>query len=394
MIRKLQTWSAVVLSKDLDTLRRARDAAKDSPTIENTESILTAYDNLAWLREHEKELPAIEWVDPPNIEKRDLNGIASAARDLGDKFKGEGRTELLRLSENVKRADPARLTNWQRALVNMLRRQLENFHPKDLDIAALPIEMRGHFVGTDGTFALYLYPKKDLWDQANLAEFVNDTEARINPVPGEKTLTGIAINIYHSTASIEKSFHLATGYALVLILILVFIDLKNVQQTLAAVSVLALGLPMLVAVMGLAGVDWNFANFFGLPILIGAGHEYGVFLVHRYREACHDERRPWRRWDVSDRALLLCAYVTCSSFGFFWAMAHHGGLRSLGAVMALGTACIYLSSLMVLRPMLVRRLAKIRKGQLPGCAEPIVPVLSTVTEQPRGPLDGQVVNEK
>ena len=105
---------------------------------------------------------------------------------------------------------------------------------------------------------------------------------------------------------------------------------------------------MLVAVMGLLGVDWNFANFFGLPILIGAGHEYGVFLVHRYREACHDARRPWRRWDVSDRGLLLCAYVTCSSFGFFWALAHHEGLRSLGLVMALGTACIYLSSLLVL----------------------------------------------
>ena len=66
---------------------------------------------------------------------------------------------------------------------------------------------------------------------------------------------------------------------------------------------LALGLPMLVALMGLLDVDWNFANFFGLPILIGAGHEYGVFMVHRYREALLDPRRAWRRWDVSDRAL-------------------------------------------------------------------------------------------
>ena len=50
-------------------------------------------------------------------------------------------------------------------------------------------------------------------------------------------------------------------------------------------AVLAFGLPMLVALMGLFSVPWNFANFFGLPILIGAGHEYGVFLVHRYRES-------------------------------------------------------------------------------------------------------------
>jgi predicted RND superfamily exporter protein len=118
---------------------------------------------------------------------------------------------------------------------------------------------------------------------------------------------------------------------------------------------------MLVATMGFMQVNWNFANFFGLPILIGAGHEYGVFLVHRYREAMHDPRRPWRKWDVSDRALLLCAYITCGSFGFFWAIAHHQGLRSLGLVMAVGIACIYLSAVLVLRPLLVWRLAVQRR---------------------------------
>jgi predicted RND superfamily exporter protein len=110
--------------------------------------------------------------------------------------------------------------------------------------------------------------------------------------------------------------------------------------------------------MGLFHVPWNFANFFGLPILIGAGHEYGVFMVHRYREACHDPRRAWRWWDSSDRALFLCAYVTSSSFGFFWLFAHHLGLRSLGWVMAVGTLCIYLAAVIVVRPVLRWRLEK------------------------------------
>ena len=115
---------------------------------------------------------------------------------------------------------------------------------------------------------------------------------------------------------------------------------------------------VVLAIMGLVGADWNFANFFGLPILIGAGHEYGVFLVHRYREAAGDPRRVWRRRDVSDRALLLCAYVTTSSFGFFWMLAHHRGLKSLGLVMALGTACVYCAGILVLRPLLLWRLGR------------------------------------
>jgi predicted RND superfamily exporter protein len=106
--------------------------------------------------------------------------------------------------------------------------------------------------------------------------------------------------------------------------------------------------------LGIPG-SWNFANFFALPILIGAGHEYGVFMVHRYRETMHDPRRVWRTWDVSDRALLLCGIVTSASFGFLIAAKHHG-LASLGWVMCVGTACIYLATLLVLRPILQWRI--------------------------------------
>jgi predicted RND superfamily exporter protein len=126
--------------------------------------------------------------------------------------------------------------------------------------------------------------------------------------------------------------------------------------------------------MGYFHVSWNFANFFALPILIGAGHEYGVFMVHRYNEAASDPRRCWEKWDVSDRALLLCAFVTCASFGFFWALAHHQGLKSLGLVMALGIGCIYLATLCMLRPLLLWRLAH----------KKLRPTARVATEQPAG----------
>ena len=167
----------------------------------------------------------------------------------------------------------------------------------------------------------------------------------------------MATDVFHSTDQTHAAFRDATLYALGLIFLLVLVDLRNLWQTLFAISVLALGLPMLVAVMGLLHINWNFANFFGLPILIGAGHEYGVFMVHRYNEACRDAHRPWHRWDVSDRALLLCGYVTSISFGFFYLFGHHLGLKSLGLVMALGIACIYLATLCVLRPLLLWKLA-------------------------------------
>ena len=192
---------------------------------------------------------------------------------------------------------------------------------------------------------------------------MQEVERRVASVPSAPPVTGIASDIYHSTASIERAFYQATAYALILIVVLVFIDLRNVTETFIAVSVLALGLPMLVAIMGLMHTSWNFANFFGLPILIGAGHEYGVFMMHRYKEAVHDPRRVWKRWDPADRALFLCAFVTSSSFGFFWLMSNHLGLKSLGLVMAVGTLCIYLAAVVVVRALLTWKLQRLRTSE-------------------------------
>ena len=243
-------------------------------------------------------------------------------------------------------ADPAavanRLSAWQVAFVAELQSLLSQLLPPPLDLSKVPAQLRSHYVSDNGVYALYINPSGDLWKQAQLAEFMTQVESRVATVPQKPIVTGIASDIFHSTAAIEHSFYSATAYALAIIVVLVLIDLRRLDQTLLAVSVLALGLPMLVGLMGLFKVPWNFANFFGLPILIGAGHEYGVFMVHRYREACHDPRRAWRWWDSSDRALFLCAYVTSSSFGFFWLFAHHLGLRSLGWVMARRHA-LYLS---------------------------------------------------
>jgi hypothetical protein len=219
--------------------------------------------------------------------------------------------------------------------------------------------------GREAIYALYVNPKADLWNRANLERFEKEVEARVATVPGAPAVTGITSDIYHTTSAIERAFLQATAYALVLIFILVLLDLRNLIHTLIAISVLALGLPMLLAFMGYFDVSWNFANFFGLPILIGAGHEYGVFMVHRYKEAVANPRRVWLRRDPADRALLLCAFVTCSSFGFFGLFAHHKGLESLGLVMAVGTFCIYLAAILVVRPLLTWRLEH-RRQQADG----------------------------
>jgi predicted RND superfamily exporter protein len=397
LVRKLQTWSAVELSTDLDILRKARGVVQHLPTVASTDSILGAYDNYDWLKQHEKQMPEIKWSQPQAVNAEDLPQLASKAHSLAQRWRDviykntppgtaadfeSAAKSLDDFAEAITTATGAtaagdntatapttttstasshaaeRLSQWEVVFAAHLKDLLAPFHPPPPDIAKLPKTLRDHYVGQDGRFALYINPSQDLWLQSNLQRFVHDVEGAVRAVPNAPPPTGIAINVYHSTSSIERSFYHATAYALALIFVLVLIDLRNIPQTVLAISVLAMGLPMLVALMGLLNINWNFANFFALPILIGAGHEYGVFMVHRYNEAISDPRRRWERWDVSDRALLLCAFVTCASFGFFWALGHHEGLKSLGLVMAMGVGCIYLATLCMLRPMLLWKLAR------------------------------------
>jgi predicted RND superfamily exporter protein len=373
LVRRLQTWNVVVLSKDLDALRAARDAVRQSPRVARVESILGVYDNYEALTRGIAPLPTIAWSTPAAVSQARVDALARQAASLAGRFEVTASAEksgvfreaaeaLRAFVAAIGKAEPgvaaARLSAWQEGFVGELKQMLAQFTPAPPDLAKVPEELRSHFVAADGTYAMYVLPKDDLWDHAALNRFVEDVEPRVKGLAKPVTLTGIAHNIYHSTFSIRSAFYRATFYALGLIFVLVLIDLRRLSHTLMAVSVLGLGLPMLVALMGLFHVDWNFANFFGLPILIGAGHEYGVFLVHRYREGLRDGRRPWGRWDVADGALLLCAFVTSSSFGFFYLLAHHRGLRSLGLVMALGTGCIYLASVVALRPVLKWKLAR------------------------------------
>ena len=366
LVRQLQTWSAVVMSPDLVMLRKLRDVIAASPTVVSTDGIISVEDNYNWLIGH--PLPAIDWYQPSDLTASDLGSIAQTADLVSARWLLSYPETSAAVNDFARRLHglPSSLvlSQWQDQFAAEMRNLVLEFSPLPLRVQSLPASLRNHLVSADGTYALYVWPKENLWKRGPLQHFVLDVENRMDAIPDHPMLTGIAPEMYHSTRSIEIAFYKATAMALGLVVCLVMIDLRSIPQTLITISVLGLGLPMLVGLMGLLGVDWNFANFFGLPILIGAGHEYGVFMTHRYREAMHDRRRIWGRWDASDRALLLCAYVTTTSFAFFWWLGHHEGLRSLGLVMAMGTACIYLAAVLVVRPLLKWRIERAQK--LPG----------------------------
>jgi predicted exporter/lauroyl/myristoyl acyltransferase len=102
-------------------------------------------------------------------------------------------------------------------------------------------------------------------------------------------------------------------------------------------SVCALGLSglCLLAAMGLLGWSWNLLNLMAIPLLLGTGVDYGIFMQLALRRHRGDVPAVWRS---VGRALLLCGTTGMAGFGCL-GMSYNPGIASLGRVCALGIAC-------------------------------------------------------
>ena len=246
-----------------------------------TDSILNAIDNDNWLKAHAWSCRTSIGRRPRLFGRQDLPRIAARWRDLAGhcgpprqrrpprptELRRRPRPRLREFADAITgprrrcSQDLAALSAWQETFVNELKRLMSMATPPPLKVEAIPEMIRDHVASTidqppgQYLYALYIEPKDDLWNRDALRAFVKDVEARVAAVPGAPPVTGIAPDVYHSTRSIQLAFYQATAYALCLIFILVLIDLRNLAHTLVAVSVLALGLPMLVAIMGWMGAS-------------------------------------------------------------------------------------------------------------------------------------------
>ena len=97
--------------------------------------------------------------------------------------------------------------------------------------------------------------------------------------------------------------------------------------------------------MSLAGIDMNFFNVFVTTMMIGIGVDYGVHMMHRYRESISDSKGRTQLLgglQETGKAIVLASLSTCVGFGSL-SLSHYPGLRSMGVVAimgALGTALV------------------------------------------------------
>ncbi len=117
-----------------------------------------------------------------------------------------------------------------------------------------------------------------------------------------------------------------------LILLSLWLAFRRPAEIFLSLAVLVSSGICLLAVMQLAGWSWNLLNLMALPLMLGAGVDYSIFMQLALRRHHGDLAAAHR---AVGRALLLCGGTAVSGFGSL-ALSSNAGMAGLGRVCAVG----------------------------------------------------------
>jgi predicted RND superfamily exporter protein len=129
-----------------------------------------------------------------------------------------------------------------------------------------------------------------------------------------------------------------------LVLLALWLAFHRPQEILLSLGTLTLSCLCLLTCMRLAGWSWNLLNLMALPLLLGTGVDYTIFMQLALRRH-HGHARI--AYHSVGRALLLCGATAVAGFGSL-SWSTNAGMASLGKVCSVGIACNMLLSIYLL----------------------------------------------
>jgi predicted RND superfamily exporter protein len=127
---------------------------------------------------------------------------------------------------------------------------------------------------------------------------------------------------------------------------------------LVALTPLFFGTLWTFGLMHLFDIDLNLANSIFMPLVVGAGVEYGIIVVQRWRNR-HDPARFILPFSTGT-GIILAGLTTTVGFGSL-IISNHQGVHSLGVLTTLGSLCVLVAAVLFL-PALLDTAARLRYG--------------------------------
>ncbi|HON08927.1 MAG TPA: MMPL family transporter, partial [Verrucomicrobiota bacterium] len=234
-----------------------------------------------------------------------------------------------------------RLAAYQQAFFNDSRTTFDTIKNQDnsapLSPADFPLPLRNRFIGVTGKFLLQVYPKENVWDRDKQEVFVKELRS-VAP-----NATGTPVQLYEYTNLLKRSYEQAAWYALIAIIILVYIHFHKIECIVLALLPVGFGFLWMMGLMAIGGIQFNPANIMTLPLVIGIGVTNGIQILNRFAE----EHTPAILSRSTGKAIIVSGLTTIAGFASLM-LGKHQGIISLGYVMSIGVAsCMVIAIIMM-----------------------------------------------
>ena len=363
-------WSAAFLADSLEEVQQKEAKLKNLSTVENVESIAAMVpdnqiENAEFIKENLAPMFSEIFVEEENelfslkALKKTLKRIrfklqgregkedkvAQAAREIDQFFK---KNEILE-PELVK----ASLEGFSNKLFTDYRKLMEdlklNTEPRFIEISGIPKSLRERYISDHGKFLITVFPSVDIWDIEKREKYLKDLRSV------DFNVTGSAVHMFNSTRLMTEGYIKGGIYAMVAIVIYVFIVFRNVRTVLFILIPVFAGSIWTLGIMDLTGLKLNMANLVILPLILGIGVVNGIHITHRYRE--EKDKNQVVLSKSTGQAVILSSLTTMIGFGSMM-VADHYGVYSLGLVLSLGVFCCLIASITFLPALLKLSTAK------------------------------------
>jgi predicted RND superfamily exporter protein len=216
--------------------------------------------------------------------------------------------------------------------------------------------------------ALYLYPPANRWRRQAPPQVL----ALGRELGTGSIVSGVNVINERVRSLVLRDAWIAGLLGMLLVAIILGIDFRSMGDALLALSPLLVGIVWMVGGMALLGIQMNFINIFVTTMIIGIGTDYGIYIVHRYREVRGlGVAELERGLAETGKAVAAAAMSTLIGFGSI-IFSHYPGLQSTGKVAILGSLSTSLVAVTLLpgylawRERRARSLEESAAGQSPG----------------------------
>ena len=369
----ISSMSGGITAHSLTEVRQKKQALESLPTVSRVQSVddllpKDQEEKIAILRKLKPVLSGVKPFEGPDssVNPEELDEILARIRfkmsESSSSQEGVSKplkaqmTKAGKLIDDVRQRIQSRdgtrigkeLGAFERDLMRDLNDKLDvlrtNVHAKPMVQEDLPQNLLRQFVGHDGLYLLRVFPNGDIWEPDFLGRFVNDLKS-VDP-----DAAGDPVTLYIFTQAFRDGCIKAALYAVVFIFIFLLLTFRSFKTALLALMPLFVGAVWTFGLMHLFGIDLNLANSLFLPLVVGAGVEYGIILIYRWRQNEKDKAGVVLPFSTAT-GIILAGLTTTVGFCSL-CISNHQGIFSLGLLTTIGSFCILAAAILLLPALL------------------------------------------